>query len=216
MENQIITKEQLDSYTNELVEIDDYQGAVIMNLLFYGINIKRQTDLCELSNIKISDIDFDNNTITTIKRTFTFGDRLKKLIEGAIEQTRAIDYNELTQISSTAEKKPKHHWFYTFHNFNYLVRSKKKSEDTENEPTNYAVICTKLSAISEYINNPYINPTYLNLSGMIDYIKNNYSEDDYDRTGKNAMQMYEEIIETFNLESSVYNLKARLLPFLQQ
>jgi hypothetical protein len=214
MENQIISREQLDAYVKELTDIDDYQGAVIISLLFNGINLNQVTSLCELANIKVRDIDLINNAIKTINKRFFFDDKLKNLIQDAIEQKDAVDYEGMARASESTSKKPKSGWYFAFNNPDFLIKSKKKAADTRDEPTKYNVICIKIRAISEYLNNPYINPTYLNLSGMIDYIRKNYTEADYDKTGKGGMKVYEDIIERYGLDTTVYNLKARLLPLL--
>jgi hypothetical protein len=196
-----------------LVEIDDYQGASIINLLFHGITLNQHNYLCELRNIKIADIQWENNIITTIKREFMFDDSLKKILEGAADQTEAIDYSEIIQMPDISTGKHNRH--LVLNNLEYLIRSRKRGSADITEPTHYTAICSRISAISEYINNPYINATYLNISGMIEYVKNNYTEDYYDRTGANSMQMYLELMDKFLLDTTEYNLKARLLPFLK-
>lgn len=203
MENQIVTKERVNLYTKELIEVDDYQGAVIINLLFCGVALDQDDNKCELRNIKMSDVDFENKTIKTIKKVLSIDDNIIGLIRNAIEQEEMINLINMEEITSKNKNARK------FNNFYFLINGRRTSGNV-GIPTAYFYVSKKIREIGTYINNPHINASYLNLSGIIYYTKNNYAESNY-----NKIEMYEDLIAEFKLDTSKEALKAKLLPFLE-
>ena len=202
MENQIISKEKLDLYIRELSEVNDYQGALIIRLLFSGIALDQNDIKCELRNIKVKDIDFENKIIQTNKIKLDIDDSLIELISDAVQQEEMINLINMEEITSKNQRAR------NFNNFDFLINGRKTGSN-KGLPTAYFYITKKIREIGSYVNNPHINATYLNLSGIIDYVKNHYKNEDYYK-----MEMYEDLKKIFRLEISSVSLKQKLLQFL--
>lgn len=202
MENQIISEDKLALYTNELVGVHDYQGALIINLLFLGVILDQDDEKCELRNIKVSDIDFENNIVRTNKRLLKIETKLMELVRKAIDQEEMINLLHMEELTSINKKARQ------FNNSNFLINGRKYSINI-GHPTTYMYVVKKIREISFYINNPHINASYLSLSGIIHYIESNYTYNDY-----NKYKMYEEIIEIYKLSISKEALKSKLYPII--
>lgn len=201
MENQIVSKKKLGLYTRELIEVDDYQGALILNLLFLGVVLDQDDNKCELRNIKVSEVDIENKVIKTNKRVLVIDERLIELITNAIQQEEMINLINMEEVTSKNQN------VRNFNNFDFLINGRRIGINI-GTPTAYFYVTKKIREIGVYVNNPHINASYLNLSGVLEYVKNNYTED------YNKIEIYEDLVDIFKLEISKESLKQKLLPFL--
>lgn len=145
---------------------DNAQDEVVFALLWEGV---MGEGLEELVNLKIEDVDFENNRIH---------------IEGKHERIITVEQDTIDSIQDAIEER-----FYIRKNETngdsnmllnitpYVIRPVvRKITDKKVKP---GVIRNRIMRIAELYDNPYITPTNIQRSGMIYYIKKMMQEKGY-------------------------------------
>ena len=208
IQSQIISKDTLDEYIDELILVEDYQGATFLYLSFLCIEISSDDDIesDSLTLIKRTDIDFEKRIINTKQRVVNFDELLLKsittdeLLENAINQKERIILGDLDN--------PRRRRYM---DTNYLMKNVSSGRNKENSQIKYWTASRKLREICEFLNNAYLNFNYINLSGIIHYMKSNFSENEYEN-----IKTYEKLVDYFNLNIVALSLKYKTIPFLNK
>lgn len=182
-ENKYITREQLDDIHEKLVNIRD---CIILELLFNGFTSE------EVINLKLSDCNYETKTLTLTK------------CDGSTREINNISDYTIEMIKSTIEDDE-----YVFNNGIFednkfrprgesqaLVETGFVVKNTVSTKFNKTSITNIVSRIKEWVDEPYMTPTTIRVSGMIDYAKQIQTEKGYKDLQK---EDYEDINKRYGI-----------------
>ena len=186
---------------------ENFQDAVILRLLFIGVNGK---NMSELRNLKRTDIDIENMEIRLInslkedsdgfplkytERKLKIDNRTLYLLEGAINQKEYLKKNG--QMVETKNVKPYNDLVVN----DYVIRASITRTDSFNKPTDKFVIYRRIDTISNTLGID-LTAKFVQRSGMIYYA--------YKLTDENSQELTLDdlkiIANNFNVKS-YHNLK---------
>lgn len=152
----------------------NYQDAVILRLLFEGVGGKT---FSEISNLKKSDVDFENNTLHLInslkvddknfptkftERIIKVSDRTMHLIQGAIDQKTYIKRNGM--MSDAADNVRQ---YTDLIDNEYVIRPSITKIEYPNSPADKFVIYRRIQTIGDTLGIEKLTPSYIQRCGMI-------------------------------------------------
>lgn len=150
----------------ELYKMEDYcinaQDAICIDLLYNGVN---GVAFEELVNLRITDCDFKNNTLTLTRndgttRQLDVNNRTMRLIQESYNQ----QYYEKANGDSTAKATS-----IKIVNSEYIIRPvKTRTMDAKATST---IIAQRVKRVVVFCGNPLLTPTSIWISGMIHYAK---------------------------------------------
>lgn len=208
--NMYITEEDVDIIIDRLVNAQD--KAYIL-ALYEGI---RGTAMSELRNMKIEDIDNENNTISLYddngsKRTTTISEKLKNLLHKANNQKRYLQNNGVKtpgMLSTIRHLRPSE----------YILKAKagekkEDSKDTRATAQNMSMLVQQIrkyleEALDDGENYSFITPRSIYDSGMINLVI-----DAYDRGEINNIEVSDlkVILQDYKLShTQLYNTKNKI------
>lgn len=192
---------------------ENYQDAVILRLLFIGINGRESS---EIRNLKKSDVDLNNNQLRLVN-TLKYGDNglpLKyterlvnidsytlKLIEGAINQRTYMKRNG--EVEQTTNENIRD--YTDLVDNDYVVRASITRTDGYNVPVDKFVIYRRLKMLSEVLEVKPLNVNYIQRSGMLHYASK-LTENGNQKISLDDLKM---VANKFNIKSH-HNLKGFL------
>lgn len=155
LSDKFFTKEKL---IEMMEDIADVSNKFIVYALFCGIRFE------ELQQLKISDLDFDNNEVKLITgRTIKVDTLFKNLMIRTEDQTHY--YADGIEKESKFNK-------YTYANSIYVL---KRCGVKECDMVNTQYINNRLKVAKEQMGNKFISVSTLNKNGLINYIKEQYA-----------------------------------------
>lgn len=166
--NKFITREDLYNLIENL--INNYDKAILL-LVFEGVMGKGYSDLI---NLKVSDLDFKNNTIHLKNKKIFMSDKLKEILEQLINEDSIFCVDrwgskiDLLNMDSEYVLKPTYRYLE-------LKSIKKKIEDGEydSEKISAQVLSNRVFKIlKKYINAPYLTLQNIFKSGIIERVIN--------------------------------------------
>lgn len=213
------SREKQEEYVNKIAQdkkfideeqlklIEDFcvnsQDALIFRLLFESV---KGENLEELINLKISDCDFDSNTLLLTKnsgenRMLLVSDTCMDLIQEASSQKIYYKNNGEVKINIRAEQ-------CGLAASDYILRPCSK----ERLKISQSVLNHRLKKIAELYDNPYLTPTNIWFSGMIHYgkiLKQKHKQQSLNK------EDYLEICIRFSYNSNNWSLlKARIEEYI--
>lgn len=191
---------------NEIKKILDkranFQDGCIVALLFNGI---RGNSNSEITNLKASDIDTDNNTLTVKDedgsvRTVSVDDECIKQCVGAVRESV---YEKMNGTPSIDTKAPTTNLI----NNEFVVRA-SNTRTIHVDEAEKNIVHRRLAKIADEIGEPNFTPMNLVNSGMLYLAKELYKT-----TGRLDQEEYEMIFDKFNerSEQSKYRIKNEFL-----
>lgn len=171
-EEKYLSEKQLRRYEDLCA---NYQDAVILRLLFEGVGGK---EFSEISNLKVEDVNFKNNTLhltNSLKtddkgfptkfteRIIKVSDRTMYLIEGAIKQKTYTKRNGF--MAQTADNVRD---YTDLVENDYVVRASiTKNTEYLNSPVDKFVLYRRIQTISETLDIEGLTAKFIQRSGMI-------------------------------------------------
>lgn len=168
----------------------NYQDAVIVALLFLGIQGKKNE---ELINIKKSDINYDSNLLTLtsegITRELIIPDWAVKYIAGAVDERiyKKKNGNPAPDIKSAESK---------LNENNYVIRSVSNTKSSEVDRAREEIINRRLTPISKELDENLFNPSSIIKSGALAMAKDFYLESELLKEAD-----LEEVFKYYNISS---------------
>lgn len=188
----------------------NYQDAVILRLLFEGVSGK---GCSEINNLKISDVDFENNSLHLInslkvdekgyplkytERIIKVSDRAMELIRGAINQKTYTKRNGFMSTNA-----PNVRDFHDLVENGYVVRASiTKNDEDLNRPVDKFVVYRRISTIAETLNIE-LTAKIIQRSGMI------FEAFKLVQSGEVTLEDLKIVANRFNLKTH-FNLKSFL------
>lgn len=172
---------------------ENAQDEVVFALLWEGV---MGENLNELVNLKISDVDFENNKIRISgkhKRVITVESDTIASIQDAIEERYYIRRSNIGADSNML-----------LNETSYVLRPVVRKISEEKIKPN--VIRSRVMRIAELYNNPYITPTNIQRSGMIYYIKKMMQEKGYKTFEEMKSRDFEPILMRYGYEYTPQNV----------
>lgn len=206
--NEIITKEELDQIINECTNMQDAAPIVI---IFY---VGSGEDLEVARNLKHTDIYRNEGYIKIIdinnqEVKIPMEDRHLEVLEDAYAETEYMKANGDAELVSNAKAKS-----VTLTESEYILKPtvKKNSEDVRISAQG---IRQRIKRVKLYVENQYITPTSIMISGMVEYTKQ-YMEKKNKVINDLTMYDYMEIVKRFNIkENNWYTNKLRIERYLK-
>lgn len=185
-------------------EIPNKQYAVIIALLFNGINGK---DLSEISNLKVNDIDFDNKTLkvecmTGRKRELKVDELCIKIIEDALKQ-QTIE--SLIKIDSDQRRR-----YYDITETKYVLR-KSATKATVDDRVESGQIRKRIIEVSNWIGEKYFNAGTIENSRVL-----KIANDVFWTKGIFDEELLEEVYSKLGEEITYYKKKRMEKQFLNE
>lgn len=185
-ENTYISKTEVRELQKELVNAQD---KLILELLTWGIRGRTEKGNTqeELINLKVSDVDFDNNILKVINndgddRDVYVDDYTINLIKEIIEEDIYICKNGKKPRNKEPRKLPIAKTDYVFR-----IAGRDKSEKVDSQ-----YFIRKVQLMKRYLKEPYLSISNLYFSAIIDYAKKRKNE-----KGELTRKDYIEINEMF-------------------
>lgn len=146
----IIDREQFEKM---VAYCENYQDKYVIAMPFYGFSGE---EYCEITNLKISDVHFQSNTIHIKNRNkdYNIDDYLMNIISGAINEK---EYKNLNNVRISQ-----------LHENDYVARVIYKNA---NDPIDKSLVVSRFMRARKNIGNPFLTLTSLKNSGMIDSLK---------------------------------------------
>lgn len=173
------------------------QDAVVPQLLREGV---RGKDLAEIRNLRESDVDFIENTLTVhndggSSRRLKVSSKTLGLIREALDQEFYVANNNVDTKSIHKQSR--------LFNSDYVMRVTRGFGDFA--PVKTGAIRGRIQRIAKKYGNNFINMNTLFVSGQIEYAQKILQRDD---VGNLSMSHYEEICERFGLSvNNAYSVK---------
>ncbi|WP_434579212.1 phage lytic cycle repressor MrpR family protein [Thermoanaerobacterium thermosaccharolyticum] len=183
---------------------DNAQDKVIFALLWEGV---MGENLEELVNLKVEDVDFENNRIHIEgkhERIMTVERDTINSIQDAIEEKYYIRRNETIADSNMPLK-------ITPYVLRPIVRKNSKTK------INPIAIRNRVTHIAELYNNPYVTPTNIQRSGMMYYIKKMMEEKGYKTFKDVESKDLEPILKRYGYDytpQNVFKIRLRLKDYI--
>lgn len=194
-------------------QCENYQDAVILRLLFIGINGRESS---EIRNLKKSDVDVKNNQlklINTLKydnnglplkyteRLIDIDSYTLNLIRGAINQKTYLKRNG--HVEQTANENIRD--YTDLVNNDYVMRASITRTDAYNTPVDKFVIYRRLKMLSEVLEVEPLTVRHIQRSGMLHYAGQLTNK------GNDDVSLYDlkMVADKFNMKS-YHNLKGFL------
>lgn len=201
VDTKYLTREELEYLVDKFCV--NAQDAVIFELLFQGV---KGEQLAEIINLKIDDVDFENNKLTLTdlngtQRTIQVPDRTLRVIQNAIDQEEYYKKNGDPSPFVKVET-------VNIYKNEYVVRTSRKKETQ----INFQVLYKRIKDIAKLYDKPYITPNSIFISGLIDYAKKLKEKLSVKEL---IMEHYEEISKRFyNDKEKKYQVKRLIKDYL--
>lgn len=206
--NEIITKKELDEIIDDCINMQDVAPIVIIFHCGSG------NDLEIVRNLKFADIDRKKGHMKIININneeveIPIEDKYIEVLEDAFLETEYLKSNG--NIDSTSKVKSK---TVSLVESEYILKPATRKSSTDVRMSAQG-IRLRIQRVKEYVENQYITPTSIMISGMVEYtkhymIKNNKTIDEL------TMYDYIDIIKRFNIkENNWHTNKLRIERYLK-
>jgi integrase len=167
----------VDTFIQEYNENYNYQDIVLLYLTYEGL---RGNNNCELTNLKVENVDFENKIIYikdengNVQREIKAHPRTIEMIERAIDEDH---YNKLPRKKE--EKKLKESTLATGYELvrnQYVLRQPVKEDKekmvghAENEPVTWFTINSRIKRLAVRMNKLYMTTVSVHQSGMLNRV----------------------------------------------
>jgi integrase len=163
----IIPKEDIsDKYFNEetLLEYKDKVKDPMNKFILYAIYSSIKGDeYCDLVNLKMSDLDEKNKTVTTISgRIVEVNDLFIQLMKDADRQTHYYPNGEIPETNFDNNRYP---------DSPYVIKTCRATPD----PVKYQIVANRLKVIKNQTENEFMSVNILYKNGLVNYIQKKFA-----------------------------------------
>jgi integrase len=146
----------MDEFIDLLQDVQNYQDKMLLCLLWNGISGERFSQLTEL---KRSDINFENNTVYVKQRDYhvSINPEFMDIIQKGMDENIYLSY-----VPKSGEFKEK-----GLLPSQFILRNVRSPRTVEGSKISMAVIYNRFAAIKDYLDLEYLTPKALEQSGMI-------------------------------------------------
>lgn len=167
-ENRFLDTEDLDQITNMKFGIlENYQDAVVVQLLRESLNGDK---LCELRNLRVSDVDFKNNIIkirdandNIVREITPIHENTMKIIKNAIDEDEYVKYDKKEESNMKAK-------YLKLLKTKYVLRKSNVGRITS-DVLGYQTVISRINTLKRVLSNKHISSNTLWWSGVFEYAK---------------------------------------------